>query len=142
MKKETRIALIMGERFRNFRVYMLTVFRGKMIEGMEFFKATNSFELSSALTSSRYYNEVRFFITSNDDDPFVNDEFYVRVAKPTILSHKLETITKTYGVSRDEARRILNALAKTTFLESIKFLESLFRKALSLLEELKYGENS
>jgi len=142
MKKETRIAIIMGKSLENLRIYMLTVFRGKMVEGVEFYRANNSFELSSAILSSKYYSEIRILVAVTDEDPFINDDFYVRIAKPIILTHKLETVTKTYGLSIDEARTILNSLVRSTFLKIIKFIDNLFYGSMGLLEELGYGKRS
>ncbi len=143
MKKETRVALITGSDLEAFRrIYVLTVFRGKILEGVEFFKARNTFELSLAITSSKYYNEIRVFIVATGEDPFINDSFYIRVAKPIIVTRKLESIVKTYGLSIDEARAILNSLVKSTFLEITKFVDNIFNEALKLLKETRYGESS
>jgi len=138
MKKETRIAVIAGRGLRNTRVYMLTVFRGKIVEGVEFYKANSSFELSSAIASSKYYNEIRIFIVMTGKDPFINDDFYVRIAKPIILTHKLESVDKTFGLSIDEARSVLNFLVKSTFIETIEFIDKLFNEAIELLGELEF----
>ncbi len=138
MKKETRIAVIAGRGLRNTRVYMLTVFRGKIVEGVEFYKANSSFELSSAIALSKYYNEIRIFIVMTGKDPFINDDFYVRIAKPIILTHKLESVDKTFGLSIDEARSVLNFLVKSTFIETIEFIDKLFNEAIELLGELEF----
>jgi len=140
MKKETRIAIVAGKSLGNYRVYVLTVLRGKIVEGVEFYKANSSFELSSAIISSKYYNEIRIFIVITGKDPFVNDDFYVRIAKPIILTKKLESVNEAYGLSIDEARSILNFLVKSTFLEVVEFIDKLFHEAIELLEEPMYGK--
>ena len=142
MKKETRIAILIGKGLESFRIYMLTVFRGKMIEGVEFYRANSSFELSSAISSSKYYSEIRLLILMTESDPLIDDDFYVRIAKPIILTRNLETIVKTYGLSVDDARALLNSLAKSTFLEIVKFVNNLFYEAAELLEDLGYGKKS
>ncbi len=137
MKREVRVALILGKELRKERVYVLAVFRGKIIEGIEFFKAKNSFNLASAIVSSKYYNEIRFFIFIGGSDPLVNNDAYVRLAKPVIVSEGLNNIIATYGMSFDEARSLLNFLAKNTFLNILAFLETVSTSAIKVLEEVK-----
>ena len=119
MKKEVRVALILGKELCKERIYTLAVFRGKIIEGVEFFKAKSSFDLASAIVSSKYYNEIRFFIFVGGRDPLVNNDAYVRLAKPIIVSEGLNNIIVTYGMGFDEARSLLNFLAKNTFLNTL-----------------------
>jgi len=142
MKKETRIAIIASRGLRNARVYMLTVFRGKIVEGVEFYKANSSFELSSAIASSKYYNEIRMFIVITGNDPFINDDFYVRIAKPIILTRRLESVNKAFGLSIDEARSVVNFLVKSTFMETIEFIDKLYHEVIEVLEELGYEKRS
>ena len=119
MKRETRLAILSGSKVNTFKVFLITVFRGNLIDGICLDILSNVDEFVNFIKNCKYLGEIRLIIYLLDSNRINKDE--------QIIGH-IDKIIPQYIVMSDEGEILKVKNVKSRIIKMIYMRMSIHEK--------------